>query len=148
MKNFIIGLLTTLSIISISLNWLLIYIISHATTQQLIIIKGYMDMIFQAGTISIPSVSAERYWNLERKSKISGGFWLTRLDNQQCGRNRKDIDLHTTHSKYKNTLYTHTYIIPYYRPYTIQIFNKKYPTFGGLPTGAARPPLEGVIAQA
>jgi len=46
MKNFIIGLLTTLSIISISLNWLLIYIISHATTQQLIIIKGYMDMIF------------------------------------------------------------------------------------------------------
>lgn len=46
MKNFIIGLLTTLSIISISLNCLLIYILVEAAAQQIIITKGLLDLVF------------------------------------------------------------------------------------------------------
>jgi hypothetical protein len=46
MKNFIIGLLTTLSIISITLNCLLVYILAEAASHQLIITKGFLDLIF------------------------------------------------------------------------------------------------------
>jgi hypothetical protein len=46
MKNFIIGLLTTLSITSIVLNCLLVYILVEAASQQLIITKGLLDLIF------------------------------------------------------------------------------------------------------